>query len=260
VNALVRLGRRTTGVLEDAGNLTQLARESAAFMVRARIRPAETIAQAYFLGVQSTSIVLLTSLFVGMVFSLESAVSAVQHGLAFIVGGVVAYTSSRELGPLLTAVVVAGRAGAAIAAEIGSMVVTEQVEALEALGLPPVRMLVVPRLVALLVMLPMLTVLADVISIAGGMISALVIAQIDFGTFLDSARQVVGLDDFAKGVAKSFVFAVIIVLVGSDRGLRTKGGAAGVGKSTTQAVVVSIILIFIANFLLSVVLFGNATK
>lgn len=247
-------------MLEDAGNLAELARESLGFILRARIRPMETINQAYFLGVQSTSIVLLTSLFVGMVFSLESAVSAVQHGLAFIVGGVVAYTSSRELGPLLTAVVVAGRAGAAIAAEIGSMVVTEQVEALEALGLTPVRMLVVPRLVALLIMLPMLTLTADVVSIAGGMVSALVIAQIDFGTFLDSARQVIGISDFLKGVSKSIAFAVIIVLVGSDRGLRTKGGAAGVGKATTQAVVVSIILIFIANFLLSAVLFGSAAK
>ena len=138
----------------------------------------ETLDQAYLLGVQSWAIVLLTSLFTGMVFSLESAVQAVQYGVGNLVGGAVAFSTARELGPMLSAVVVAGRTGAAIAAELGSMVVTEQIEALQSLGLSPTRMLVVPRLLALVVMLPLLTILADIVSIVGGMWVASIYAHI----------------------------------------------------------------------------------
>jgi phospholipid/cholesterol/gamma-HCH transport system permease protein len=154
--------------------------------------------------------------------------------------------------------VVAGRAGAAIAAELGSMVVTEQIEALEALGLSPVRMLVLPRLVALMLMLPVLTIFGDVVSIVGGMWLANTVAHIGYAEFIDSVRSRVVLNDFLKGLIKSAVFGVIIVLVGSYQGLRTRGGAAGVGRATTDAVVLAIILIFISNFLMSYILFGNA--
>ncbi|MHB8462473.1 MAG: MlaE family ABC transporter permease, partial [Vulcanimicrobiaceae bacterium] len=130
-----------------------------------RIRFAETLNQCFVLGNQSLLIVLLTSLFTGMVFSLESALQAVQYGVGSFVGAAVTYTSVRELGPMLSAVVVAGRVGAAIAAEIGSMVVTEQIDALRSMGLAPARFLVVPRLLAMLVMLPLLTISADVISV-----------------------------------------------------------------------------------------------
>jgi len=181
----------------------------------------------------------------------------VQYGVAAIVGGAVTYGAAREMGPLLCAIVVAGRATAAIAAELGSMVVTEQIEALEALGLSPVRMLVVPRLVAMLIMLPVLTILADVISILGGAWLAQQVAHISYDTFLLSVRQSVDISDLLRGLIKSFFFAAIIVLIGSYQGLGTRGGAAGVGKSTTGAVVISIILIFITNFLLSYVLFGR---
>jgi phospholipid/cholesterol/gamma-HCH transport system permease protein len=250
------VGRGTTGLLEYAGGLAGLSAESTSFIARMRIRANETFAQAYFLGVQSTPIVLLTSLFTGMVISLESAVQAVQFGVGDLVGGGVAFVSSRELGPLLSGVVVAGRAGAAIAAELGSMVVTEQVEALEALGLSPVQMLVVPRLIALAIMMPVLTIFADIISVVGGMWLANTVAHISNETFIQSARQTVGLEDVLKGLFKSFVFGIIIALVGSYQGLGTRGGAAGVGKATTGAVVVSIILIFAANFTLSFLLFG----
>ncbi|MBV9028239.1 MAG: ABC transporter permease, partial [Candidatus Eremiobacteraeota bacterium] len=136
-------------------------------MLQLRIRIAETISQAALLGVQSLLIVCLTSLFTGMVISLESAQQAVAYGFSNLVGGAVAYASVRELGPMLTGVVVAGRVGAAIAAELGSMVVTEQIEALRSMGVEPPRFLVVPRLLALLLMLPLLTIFADVVSIAG---------------------------------------------------------------------------------------------
>jgi phospholipid/cholesterol/gamma-HCH transport system permease protein len=254
---LDRVGRATSDFFEYAGGLTLLSVQSAGFIVRLRVRVAETISQAYLLGVQSTTIVLLTSLFTGMVISLESAQQAVQYGVGSLVGGAVAYTAVRELGPMLTAVVVAGRVGAAIAAELGSMVVTEQIEALRSMGLEPSRFLVVPRLVALLLMLPLLTIFADVVSIAGGAWIAQTYAHISVDTFIASVRETIGVEDVLKGLLKAVVFALIIVMVGAYQGLSTRGGAAGVGVSTTGAVVLAIILIFISNFTMSFLLFGQ---
>ncbi len=257
MNVLERVGERTTAFFSYAGGLTLLAGSSLGFLARLRIRVGETISQAYLLGYQSLIIVTLTSLFTGMVISLESAVQAVQYGFGNIVGGAVAYASVRELGPMLTGIVVAGRAGSAIAAEIGSMAVTEQIQALRSMGIEPARYLVVPRLLALVVMLPLLTIFADVVSILGGMWVAKSYAHIGYADFMQSARTTISMADVDKGLLKTLVFAAIIALVGSYQGLRTRGGAAGVGKSTTGAVVVSMILIFIANFALSLLLYGS---
>jgi phospholipid/cholesterol/gamma-HCH transport system permease protein len=252
------VGRGTINVFAYAGGVAELLADSLRFIVALRIRLRETLDQAYLLGVQSWAIVLLTSLFTGMVFSLESAVQAVEYGVGNLVGGAVAFSTARELGPMLSAVVVAGRTGAAIAAELGSMVVTEQIEALQSLGLSPTRMLVVPRLLALIVMLPLLTILADIVSIVGGMWVAQIYAHISYESFIISARQVLPFGDVVKGLVKSVVFGVIIAIIGAYQGLQTRGGAAGVGKSTTSAVVTSIILIFIFNFALSYVIYGHS--
>jgi phospholipid/cholesterol/gamma-HCH transport system permease protein len=254
---LDRVGRATLEFFDYAGGLTLLTVESTSFLVRLRVRVAETISQCYLLGVQSWIIVVLTSLFTGMVISLESAQQAVSFGIGGLVGGAVAYGTVRELGPMLTGVVVAGRVGAAIAAELGSMVVTEQIEALRSMGLEPSRFLVVPRLLSMLIMLPLLTIFADVVSILGGMWIAFTYAHISYDSFTSSARQAIDFSDVAKGLLKSFAFAIIIAMVGAYQGLSTRGGAAGVGISTTSAVVVSIILIFITNFMLSFLLFGG---
>jgi phospholipid/cholesterol/gamma-HCH transport system permease protein len=254
------VGRGTIGLLDYAGGVATLSAEAGSFIGRLRIRVAETFAQAYFLGVQSSAIVLLTSLFTGMVISLESANQAKSYGASSLVGGAVAYVCSRELGPMLTAVVVAGRAGAAIAAEIGSMVVTEQIEALEALGLSPVQMLVVPRLLALVLMLPLLTIFADIIAILGGMYLAHNTAQISYGEFIQSAREFSAFDDYVKGMLKAAVFGALIAVICCYQGLRVRGGAAGVGKATTAAVVSSIILVFVSNFIMSLIFFGSGTR
>jgi phospholipid/cholesterol/gamma-HCH transport system permease protein len=256
VKLLDRVGRATTNFFEYAGGLTLLSVESLGFMARLRIRVGETVSQCAQLGVQSAIIVMLTSLFTGMVISLESAQQAVAYGFGNFVGGAVAYASIRELGPMLTGVVVAGRVGSAIAAELGSMVVTEQIEALRSMGLEPARFLVVPRFVAMLIMLPLLTIFADVVSIVGGMWIAQTYAHIPYESFISSVRQSVDFTDVIKGLLKTFVFATIIAIVGAYQGLSTRGGAAGVGRSTTGAVVISIILIFVANFVLSFLLFG----
>jgi phospholipid/cholesterol/gamma-HCH transport system permease protein len=257
VRGLEGIGRRVNGFFEYIGGVTALGGEAAKTIARLRIRFSETVNQCYLLGYQSLIIVLLTSLFTGMVFSLESAVQAVQYGFGGFVGGIVSYTNGRELGPMLTAVVVAGRVCAAIAAEVGSMVVTEQVEALQSLGLAPVRFLVVPRLLALMIMLPLLTVFADVIGVLGGQWIAHAQAHISYDDFMSSARQTIGFEDVVKGLFKSVIFGIIIALVGSYQGLTTTGGAAGVGKSTTNAVVTCIILIFILNFIMSYFLYGG---
>jgi phospholipid/cholesterol/gamma-HCH transport system permease protein len=256
VRLLDRFGRATINFFEYAGGLTLLSAESVGFMVRLRIRIAETISQCALLGVQSLVIVMLTSLFTGMVISLESAQQAVAYGFGNVVGGAVAYASVRELGPMLTAVVVAGRVGSAIAAELGSMVVTEQIEALRSMGLEPPRFLVVPRLTAMLLMLPLLTIFADVVSILGGAWIAQTYAHISYDAFIASVRESISFIDVLKGVFKAFVFAVIIAMVGAYQGLSTRGGAAGVGQATTGAVVLAIILIFVSNFVLSFLLFG----
>ena len=257
VSVLEGFGASVGGTLEYIGGLTLLAWETLKTIARLRIRFAETVNQCYLLGFQSLVIVLLTSLFTGMVFSLESAVQAVQYGFGSFVGGIVSYTTVRELGPMLTAVVVAGRVCAAIAAEIGSMVVTEQVEALQSLGLAPVRFLVVPRVLSLMIMLPLLTVFADVVGVVGGEWIAHAQAHIAYNDFLSSARQTIGFEDVVKGLFKAVVFGVIIALIGSYQGMTTTGGAAGVGKSTTSAVVTCIILIFFVNLLMSFVLYGG---
>lgn len=251
------VGQGTTNAFAYAGGVAELLGDSVRYIVALRIRVRETVDQAYLLGVQSWAIVLLTSLFTGMVISLESAAQAASFGVSNLVGGAVAFASARELGPMLSAVVVAGRTGAAIAAELGSMVVTEQIEALLSLGLSPTRMLVVPRLVALVVMLPLLTITAVIVSILGGMWVANVTAHISTESFIASARQALPFGDVLRGLLKSVVFAVIIAVIGAYQGLQTRGGAAGVGKSTTGSVVTAIILIFMFNFALSYVLFPH---
>ncbi|MBV8244417.1 MAG: ABC transporter permease [Candidatus Eremiobacteraeota bacterium] len=250
-------GAGTLRFFEYAGGLVDLGSETARYIFRLRIRLTETVNQMYLLGYSSTVIVLLTSLFTGMVISLEAAGQAATYGFAAIVGGAVAWSSVRELGPMLSGVVVAGRVAAAIAAELGSMVVTEQIEALQSLGLAPSRFLVVPRLIALMIMLPLLTVFADVVSVLGGMWIAYTYARISNETFMASVRQSIGFEDVLKGLFKALIFGIIIAIVGSYQGLQTRGGAAGVGKSTTSAVVISIILIFVSNFILSYVLFRS---
>ncbi|HEV3152831.1 MAG TPA: ABC transporter permease [Candidatus Baltobacteraceae bacterium] len=257
VGALEGVGRQINSFFEYIGGVAALGGETFLTIFKLRIRFSETVSQCFLLGYQSLIIVLLTSLFTGMVFALESAVQAVQYGFGSFVGGIVSYTNVRELGPMLTAVVVAGRVCAAIAAELGSMAVTEQIEALQSLGLAPVRFLVVPRVLALMIMLPLLTVFADVVGVLGGEWIANAQAHIAYNDFMSSARQTIGFEDVVKGLFKSVIFGIIIALVGSYQGMNTTGGAAGVGRSTTSAVVICIILIFIMNFVLSYFLYGT---
>ncbi len=211
--------------------------------------------QASILGVNSTSIVLITTAFTGAVISLQLANMAVRYGAGRFVGGGVAISMARELAPMLTAVVVAGRAGSAITAELGSMKVTEQIDALKAMGTSPIKYLVVPRVVACALIIPMLCFFAMLAGTIGGGIVANLIAGIDYTLYFDSIPNMMASKDILKGLFKSLIFAVQIALISCHQGLNTTGGAAGVGKATTGSVVYSMLIVFITNFFLTAILF-----
>jgi phospholipid/cholesterol/gamma-HCH transport system permease protein len=205
--------------------------------------------QMYKIGVSSLPIVLLTSLFTGMVLALQSAYQMQRISAQMYIASLVALSITRELGPVLTALVVAGRVGASITAELGTMKVTEQIDALETLATNPIKYLVVPRFVALVVMLPLLTVYAIFIGIAGGYIVGVFKLHISSSMYIHMTTSPLGLKDFYTGLLKSLVFAIIIAIVSCYEGFRTSGGAEGVGRSTTLSVVTSFILIIAADCL-----------
>lgn len=207
------------------------------------------------IGVRSLSIVLLTNFFTGMVLALQTGYQLERFGAKMYIGVVVALSIVRELGPVLTALVVAGRVGAGIAAEIGSMQVTEQIDAMRAMATNPIKKLVSTRLVALVIMLPVLTVVGDFVGIIGGMVISIYSLGLNFAFYQSTTIQALTLADLFTGMVKPVVFAIIISVIGCYLGLNTTGGTEGVGKSTTLSVVTSSILIFLFDFLLVKVFF-----
>lgn len=239
--------------LRSVGELTILTRAS--FISISGVSIKETIKQMYKLGVQSLPIVSLTILFAGMVIALQTAKEFVRFGAAASAGGVVAIGMARELVPVLSGIVVAGRVGAAIAAEIGSMKVTEQIDALKVMAVDPIQFLVTPRMLACMFILPLLVVFGNIIGSAGGYFVATNYADISGYTYLNSIRVFMVFYDLFAGMIKSVFFGVIISIVGCYKGMGAKQGAEGVGVATTSSVVLSIILIFVFNYFLSIVLF-----
>lgn len=215
----------------------------------------EVVRQMALLGADSLPIVLMTILCTGMVFSVQTAKEFVRLGASGSVGGIVAIAMARELVPVLTGVVVAGRIGAAIAAELGTMKVTEQIDALRVMAANPISYLVVPRFIALVLMMPVLVVFANMIGNIGGFIVAHFYAGISTFSYCNSIKMLAELHDIIGGMIKSCFFGGIIAIVGCYKGLNAPNGAAGVGLATTASVVLSIILIFIANYFLSIVIY-----
>ncbi len=198
-------------------------------------------------GVASLPLVFLTSLFTGMVLALQSAYQLQKLSAAIYIGALVALSVTRELGPVLTALVIAGRVGAAITAELGTMRVTEQIDALETLGCDPIRYLVVPRWIALAIMLPLLTIYADIIGIMGGYIVGVYKLGLGSNLYWSMTWEPLKLKDIFTGLFKAEIFAAIISTIACFEGFETTGGAEGVGRSTTLSVVVSFILIIAAD-------------
>ena len=203
------------------------------------------------LGVRSMPIALLTSTFAGLVISLQFAFFLSRFGVQYTVGRVVILTLFRELAPVLTALTVGARIGSGIAAELGAMTVTEQVDAIRALGADPLRKLVVPRVLACLLVLPALTVLADVIGLVAGALVVNIQYGITLQTFFQGALDTVFMIDFVSGVLKGAIFGVIIGLVGCFKGLTVEGGTEGVGRATTQSVAITSVTVCLADFFIT---------
>ncbi|MGB7201402.1 MAG: ABC transporter permease [Pyrinomonadaceae bacterium] len=207
--------------------------------------------QIDYIGVGSFAIVVLTGFFTGGVIILQSYPTLEYYGAQSNAGQGVATALIRELGPVLTALMVAGRVGSAISAELGSMVVSQQIDAMRALGTSPVRKLVTPRLIALLITLPLLTVGADLFGLIGGGLVARELHGLDMNVYISSVRTGVKIEDLVGGIIKPVFFGLIIGLISCYKGLSTTGGTVGVGESTTKAVVASSINVIIADFFLS---------
>ena len=248
---IARLGERALRAAEEFGDFALLAFETLVALGRPRFPFGELLFQFEALAVRSAPIVIITSVFTGMVLALQTAYSLTRFGAKPYVGSIVGLAIVRELGPVLAALMVGGRAGAGIASELGSMQVTEQVDAIRAMGADPVQKLVVPRVIATTLGLPLLTIFAITLGVAGGM----VVAEAQFGIassfYLQTVTSVVRVSDFASGVAKTLVFGWAIGMIGCHVGLATEGGTVGVGRATTRAVVLASIAVLVADFFLT---------
>jgi phospholipid/cholesterol/gamma-HCH transport system permease protein len=233
------------------GGVADLANQTIQQFVRGPIDRGVVIAQFDQIGVRSISIVAITSLFIGMVLALQTAYSLADFGGALLIGKVVSLSLIRELAPVLMALMVGGRVGAGIAAELGTMKVTEQIDALRALATNPVRKLVVPRVLATTIMMPLLTLLACFIGILGGLVIAVGSLHLSSNFYIRSVIETVKYNDLASGVGKTFFFGFTIGLIACYNGLSTSGGADGVGRSTTATVVTASITVLILDFFLT---------
>lgn len=210
----------------------------------------EIITQMDTIGVGSLLIIILTGGFTGGILALQTADTLKTFGATGVTGTLVMTSLVREMGPVLASLMLAGRVGSAIAAELGSMVVSEQVDAMRALGTDPVKKLVWPRLFALMVMTPALTIIADIVGAFGGWLVASTLMNVASSVYISAAKDALSYNDIIGGLVKPTVFGIIIAVVSCRAGLRTHGGTVGVGRSTTQAVVLSDILILAADFFL----------
>ena len=245
------LGTATIDGAEAAFEIAKLMRDSAAVMARPfgrhGVKWGRTLHQMQLIGVAAVPIVVFISFLVGIVLALNGATQLRQFGAAIFIANLVGISMTREMGPLMTAVIVAGRSGSAIAAEIGSMVVSEEVDALRTMALSPVRFLVVPKILALVIMLPLLVVLSNAAGIFGGYFIGVAALDLASRAYLTQTVQSLVIGDVMSGLIKSVVFALIIGLTGVYRGFAVRGGSEAVGRATTSAVVTSIILCIIAN-------------
>ncbi len=249
---LGRVGRWGFDTLERVRFIRELIRESlywtfVAPLAGKGLRVGSTFDEMVKVGVSAVPIVALISFSIGLILAMQSAYQLQQFGATIFTANLVAVAQTRELGPLMTAIIVAGRSGSGIAAEIGSMKVGEEIDALRSMGFNPVKFLVVPKLLALVIMVPCLTVLSDFIGILGGFTMGVLNLDLGFVRYFNRTVQALVLKDILIGLIKSGVFAALISITGCYMGFAVEGGAEGVGRRTTQSVVVSIFLVIIAD-------------
>src|ERR1700756_1489289 len=227
---------------------TLLALQSLGNLFRKPLYFADIVQQADLIGVGSLPIVLLTGFFTGAVLAVQSANTLQRFGSITLIGQLVSLSMVRELGPVLTGLMVAGRNASGMASELGSMVVTEQIDAMRALGTDPMKKLVVPRVVSTVFMLFFLTILSDFVGLAGGLMVAKILLQLDARQYWNNAWQSLVFEDVFMGLLKPVLFGFIIATVGCYYGLTARGGTQGVGRATTQAVVAASVFILVTDF------------
>lgn len=259
--ALERLGRRVGSHARHAIEFLAFIGEAATALARLALRPGRFRWRALFgnietAGVHALPIIALLSFMMGVVIAYQGGQQLKFYGANLFIVELVSLTMLRELAPLITAIIVAGRTGSSYTAQIGTMQITEEVDALRTIGIRPMDLLVLPKLLALTVVLPLLTVFADALSVFGGMVMAQVMLDVNFGDFLDRFPRVVTPTSFLLGVGKTPVFAAIIATVGCYQGFQVRGGADSVGRHTTVSVVQSIFLVIAADALFSIILGG----
>jgi phospholipid/cholesterol/gamma-HCH transport system permease protein len=247
---------RTLHFVEHMGAIAVLAWNALRSIARRPLEIESTIYQIESLGVRSLGIVAVTSIFIGMVMTVQFAFGLQRFGGIEYIPRVIVLSFLRELGPTLTAVIVGGRIGSGMAAEVGAMNVTEQVDAIRALGGDPAKKLVLPRLLAAMIVMPFLSIFADTLGTLGAMFVSSIEYQIRPRLFLQTSLESVLLSDLFSGLAKTPVFGFIIAIVGCHFGLTTTGGTEGVGQSTTRTVVVVSIAILVADYLLTRIFMG----
>lgn len=255
--ALDNLGRITTNALEQALALLAFIGEAALAAARSLAQPSRIRWRPILYNIRSAGfdalpIVGLLSFLLGIVVAYQGADQLRQYGANIFVVDLVGLSMLREFAPLMTAIIIAGRSGSAYAAQIGSMAVTEEIDAMRTLGIAPLELLVLPKIIALVIALPLLTVFADLMGVAGGMIMARAQLGVGFGDFLERFSKAVSSTSYLVGIGKAPVFAAIIAVVGCFQGFRTKGGADSVGRQTTRSVVESIFLVIVADALFSI--------
>ncbi|HOD28832.1 MAG TPA: ABC transporter permease [Syntrophales bacterium] len=253
--ALDGLGKAMLSYVEEMGRILLLFLSVMAWMFRPPLKARNIFKQMEFVGVKSIFVVVLTGTFTGMVMALQGYHGFRMFSAEALVGSTVALGMTRELGPVLTALMVTARAGSAMAAELGTMRVTEQIDALSVMAANPVKHLIVPRVLAGVFMVPLLTVVSDFCGIVGGYFVGVHLLDINSGIFIKNITKLVDLGDIYNGLVKAACFGLILSLIGCYKGFNTRGGAEGVGRATTEAVVLAAITILISDYFLTAIMF-----
>ncbi len=252
---LEAIGNGTLNFLQDLGGIVKLLYSTIISAFSGPIRIHETFEQMYYVGVKSTLIVSLTSIFVGMVEALQIYHGFHKFGAENMIGYTVAVSLGRELAPVLTALMIVARSVSAMAAELGTMRVTQQIDALEVMAVDPVNFLVAPRVIAMTVMLPALVIISNAIGNIGGYFVGIGILHLNPTAYIKNIQIYIDMSDLTYGLIKAGVFGLIISLIGCYTGINTEGGAKGVGNSTTKAVVAASISVLVADYFLTAFLF-----
>ncbi|MCX7990861.1 MAG: ABC transporter permease [Proteobacteria bacterium] len=249
------LGKKILNLFSEAGLIFLLFLETIRQSFKRPLKLERIFDQMEFIGVRSLFVVVLVSTFTGMVLALQTYTGFRRFSAESMVGAVVALSLCRELGPVLTSIMVTARAGSAMAAEIGTMRVTEQIDALVVMAVNPIKYLVVPRVIASILVVPILTVISDFTGIVGGYLVGVKVLNINSGVYINRTLDLLEISDIYNGLLKSVIFGLLLSIIGCYKGYYTKGGARGVGKATTEAVVLACVVIFVADYVLTAFLF-----